>query len=348
MKTFLSVVFLFVTGLGSAWSQVAKPMTLADLAKYTAPDRERILYEGAKKEGKLVWYTSLVPYKEIAKFFEGKYPGVQVEAYRARSKDVALRILTETRSRRYFADAIETTTPDGLMVLRDNQALMPYISPHLARYPEGSKEKTSGGLVFWAIDRESYIGVGYNKNIISAAEVPKDFGGLLEPALKGKMATSDDEPSARLIGAMVKAKGEDFVRKLREQNIILQAATATSLTDLIASGEVPLSFTAFNTDFAFSASKGAPLAWVPMELVAANAGGIAVSAHAQHPHAALLLLDYLLSPEGQKILTEKFTYGSPVKDYGFKRWYPEQGLTTSEYAERLDRWQKLLLEITRR
>ena len=41
--------------------------TAADLAKYAGADRERVLYEGAKKEGKLIWYTSLSTYKEMAK-----------------------------------------------------------------------------------------------------------------------------------------------------------------------------------------------------------------------------------------------------------------------------------------
>ena len=50
-------------------------------------DRERVLYDGAKKESKIVWYTSLVPHKEIAKVFEAKYPGVTVETYRADGTD---------------------------------------------------------------------------------------------------------------------------------------------------------------------------------------------------------------------------------------------------------------------
>lgn len=339
---------IFVAGtLGSAWGQMAKPATLADLAKYAGPDRERVLYDGARKEGKLVWYTSLVPYKEIAKFFESKYPGVTVETYRADGMDVASRALTEARSRRSVVDAIETT-PGAVMILRDHQLLMPYTSPYLAEYPEGSKEEASGGLVLWTTDRESYIGVGYNKDVLRPADVPKNFADLLRPALKGKMGAGKGESDARLIGAMLKAKGEGFVRKLREQEVMLLGVTGPGLNELIVSGEVPLSFVAFSTNIGHSAAKGAPVAWVPMDLVVANAGSIAVSAHAQRPHAALLLVDYLLSPEGQKTLTEKFRYGSAAKDYGFVRWYPEKGVTTPQYTESVDRWMKLLVEITRR
>ena len=77
----------------SAWAQASKPNTLADLVKYKGSDRERVLYEGAKKEGKLVWYTSLVPHKHIAKLFEAKYPGITVDIYRAAGNTLATRLL---------------------------------------------------------------------------------------------------------------------------------------------------------------------------------------------------------------------------------------------------------------
>jgi iron(III) transport system substrate-binding protein len=333
--------------LGNAWGQSAKPTSLADLAKYMGADRERILYDGAKKEGKIVWYTSLVPHKEIARVFETKYPGVTVETYRADGTDVSNRLLAETQAKRYIADAIETT-PGPLMPLRDNQVLLPYTSPHLAAYPDIAKEKTAGGLVLWTTDRESLNGVGYNKNVMPAADLPKKFDDLLKPALKGKMSTANNETGARSIGTMLKAKGEAYVRKLREQEIRPYAITAGGLADLIISGEVPISFTAIQTNLTQPAAKGAPVAWVPMDLVAVNAGGAAVQANAPHPHAALLFVDFLISPDGQKMFAEKLFYGSAAKDYGFERWHPEKGLSTAEYQERADQWLKLLREITRK
>ena len=44
-----------------------------------------MLKAGAKKEGKLVWYTSLTAHRDIANVFEAKYPGIKVETYRAGS-----------------------------------------------------------------------------------------------------------------------------------------------------------------------------------------------------------------------------------------------------------------------
>jgi ABC-type Fe3+ transport system substrate-binding protein len=87
--------------------------------------------------------------------------------------------------------------------------------------------------------------------------------------------------------------------------------------------------------------------WVPMDLVPTNVGSAAIAANPPHPHAALLMADFLLSPGGQQVL-EKYYYGSGAKDYGFKKWRPERGLTTEQYEKDLERWDKLLNAITRK
>jgi hypothetical protein len=87
------------------------------------------------------------------------------------------------------------------------------------------------------------------------------------------------------------------------------------------------------------------IARVPVELRVANARGMSISAHAPYPHAGLLLLDSLISREGQKLLTERFAYNSATKGYGFEAGYPGKGLSTSEYIEKTDQWMKSLGEI---
>ena len=68
--------------------------TLDELVSYTGPDRQKIITEGAKAEGKVVWYTSLSGnYREIVDAFKKKYPEIQVEVYRAGSSDVAERLM---------------------------------------------------------------------------------------------------------------------------------------------------------------------------------------------------------------------------------------------------------------
>jgi iron(III) transport system substrate-binding protein len=100
-------------------------------------DREQVLYAGAKAEGKLMWYTSLAggSYKELIKLFEIKYPGIQIDAFRAGGSDLVVRIGEEYKAGRYIADAIETTE-GNLMFMRDAGLLQPYNSPVLKNYPD--------------------------------------------------------------------------------------------------------------------------------------------------------------------------------------------------------------------
>lgn len=329
----------------NAWGQTAR--TAADLAKYLGADRERVLYDGAKKEGKLVWYTSLSAYKEVAKAFETKYPGLTVEFFRAPAMNLTTRILSESQARRSNSDVIETT-PGAIMLLRDNKILLAYSSPYLGDYPDGAKEKAPGGLVFSVVDRESYPGIGYNKNSVREADVPKSFDDLLKPALKGKIGVSNEEIGTRVIGAMLKVKGETYLKKLAAQEIKQYSIPALGLNELVVSGEVPVTFTAVDSNIRLAAARGAPVAWLPFDLVPANAGGVAALAHTQRPHASLLFIDFLIGPDGQRLLVEKLGYGGARKEYGFKRWYPEQGLSAYEYAQTIERWNKMLLEISRK
>src|ERR687891_2800175 len=137
MKLFTSAVILALNFVSMGWAQTGKSMPFAQLAAYDKPDREQILYAGAKTEGKITWYTSLAggSYKELAAAFEAKYPGVKVEAYRATRQELGARILAEAQAKRYIVDTIETTIP-LLKVLKDNKLIVAYYFPTHAKYPD--------------------------------------------------------------------------------------------------------------------------------------------------------------------------------------------------------------------
>jgi iron(III) transport system substrate-binding protein len=328
--------------------QSRNPMTIAELVTYNGANREQVLYAGAKSEGKVVWYTSLAgdSYKAMVKAFEAKYPGVKIDAYRVSGSDMTTRMYEESKAKRYIVDTVETTE-GNLMFMRDAFLLRPYHSPHFKSYPEEAKEKGERGLYFWAIARESYIGFAYNKNLLPKSAVPKNYEGLLHPELKGRMGVSVSDPAYKVIGAIIRTKGVELVKKLRAQEIALHTIIPPALLDLIASGEVLASPAIFRNHTMNAIAKGAPVDWVPMDVVPTNVGGAAISVQPPHPHGALLLADYLLGVEGQAVL-EKFEYGSASKNLGFKRWRPDHGISTEKYEKDLERWEKLLKEISRK
>lgn len=344
MKIFTIALAASLLLFSSAGAQTK--MSFAQLAAYNKTDREKVLYEGAKAEGKITWYTSLAggSYKDLASAFEAKYPGVRVESYRATRQEMGARIMAEAQSQRYIVDTLETTIP-LLKLLKDNKMIQPYYFPTEAKFPDNVKEKSPiKGLYYWAIDRESHIGLGYNKNAIPATLAPKNYQGLLRPELKDKIAFAGSDTGVTVVGAMLKFKGEEYVKKLKSQNIAIHNVSGRALLDMVISGEVGLSPTIFRNHVEVSQKAGAPVEWIPMEVVPNNSGSTAISAQAPHPHAALLLADFILGEGGQKVL-EQYEYGNPTKDYGFKRWYPEQGLSTDQIDKLEEKWDKTMRDL---
>jgi ABC-type Fe3+ transport system substrate-binding protein len=347
----LVVIVLFVLSIhfpSQIFAQPRKPMTISELVTYSGKDREQVLYSGAKIEAKVTWYTSLAgeSYKAMVKAFESKYSGIKVEAYRVSGSDMTTRMYEESKAKKYIVDTVETTE-GNLMFMRDAFLLRPYHSPYFASYPEDAKEKGERGLYFWGIARESYIGFAYNKKLLSKSAVPKNYEGLLHPDLKGRMGVSLSDPAYKVIGAIVRTRGIELVKKLKAQEIALHTIIPPALLDLIASGEVLASPAIFRNHTLNAIAKGAPVDWLPMDIVPTNVGGAAIAVQPPHPHGALLLADYLLGPGGQAVM-EKFEYGSAAKNLGFKRWRPDHGIATEKYEKDLERWEKLLKEISRK
>ena len=93
------------------------PMPPAQLALYQGTDREKVLIDGAKREGQLTLYTSHTWFRTFVKEFENKYPFVRASEWRNDSKNVIRKILEEVKAGRVLADVVETTA-DGMGVMR--------------------------------------------------------------------------------------------------------------------------------------------------------------------------------------------------------------------------------------
>ena len=344
MKTLcLTVALLFLT-VSAAWGQSE---TIKKLANYKGADYHQMLEAGAKKEGKVVWYTSLSgkSYKTIQAEFAKKYPDVKIEVYRAGSKDIAAKILAEHKAGKYLVDAIEST-PGILQLLRERKIITPYSSPEHKRWPDEHQIKAKSGGVWWVTDRESFIGLGYNTDKMPKDKAPKSFDDLLDPSLKGKIVMSVQSTGDRMLSSMINVKGEEYVEKLKKQQIKLVKISGTATRDLIISGEFVVSPSVFRNHALVKIHEGAPLGWNALDEVPTNAGGSAIFANSPHPHAALLLTNFVLI-EGQKIL-QKFHYGMAWLDYPFKRVYPERGKSSKVYNKESKKLNKLLRSIGRR
>ncbi len=311
---------------------------------YAGADRQQRLEAGARQEGTVGWYTSLTigVAEALTRAFEAKYPGVKVELWRAAGNDIITKVTEETRAGKAIADVLETPAPET-KVLHDAGVLTAYYLPNADAFPAEAKQVVSDRNVLWAVDREHYISFGYNTQLLEPALVPKDWNGLLVPGLRDKMALVGTNTGVNFVGYALAHLPPDYLTRLAQQNVKLQMISGTALLDLIAKGEVVASPTVFQAEVTIAKAKGAPVEWVMIPPVTANAGVVSILAQAPHPHAAALLAEFLLGEDGQRIYRENH-FGAASVDPGFPRWYPDNGMTAAQYEQKNEEWKKLMTE----
>ena len=320
------------------------PMSPAQLALYQGADRDKILIEGAKKEGQLTFYNSHTWFRTYVKDFEKKYPFIKVSEWRSDSKNLLSRAMAEFNSSRSLVDVIETTA-EAMWVMKRDGVFQEYFTPEARYYPEDVKAKGKNGLSYLG-DRETYNSLGFNTTLISPNEAPRTLKELLDPKLKGKMSIAGTSTGVRWVGSTLDTLGREFLNKMAEQELTVQSMSGAALAGLVASGEVPLSPTIFDADVAVAKQKGAPIEWRPLDPVVTTVGYSGLSSKAPHPHAALLFLDYLHSKEGQQLMMKGGLW-SPREDLGsleqkFNKVYLDSRYSLEELEMKLPEWENLM------
>lgn len=343
--TAISTGVLAIAALASFLAVIdahAQPTGVAAIANYTGADRQKMLEEGARREGSLLLYTTGTQIKPLVDRFEQKYPYLRVELTRASSADTARKVVEEYRAGYEKVDVFELAS-HGLVVPRDENILQPFRSPEFSAFATDAVEPGR----HWVVVRESYTGIGINTKLLPPEKAPKTYEALLDPQWKGRMAISGVSTTAvNWVGTMIIVHGRDFVRKLGQQNIRIYNLTGRALANLMTAGEVTLSPTIYNSHVAASAEKGAPLGWFAPGPVPVTDTGVAIARKAPHPHAALLFADFLMSKEGQQLYLE-LGYDSARSDVaGVGARVQKLYLTNrSNYIREYEDWARLYQEV---
>jgi ABC-type Fe3+ transport system substrate-binding protein len=299
-------IVLLAMGLAAMLRASAAAQSPQDILLYAGPDREQKLVEGAKKEGQVVIYAALIQnqaMRPIAEGFGRKYPFIKLTTWRADSEDIVQKAAAEVRANNIVADVIEGTGA-GEEALEAN-IVQPYYAPAVAGFAETYRNRA--GL--WAPTRLSYYGIAYNTRMVPADRVPRSYDDLLDPQWRGKMAwrigSSTGTPlfltNLRLAWGEEKAKA--YFDKLKDQKIInFGAGSARTLVDRVIAGEYAIALNIFAHHPLISKGKGAPVNSQLMDPVASTAATMSVVRGLHHPYSAMLLVDYILSKEGQGIL----------------------------------------------
>src|SRR6516225_4530480 len=145
--------------------------------------------------------------------------------------------------------------------------------------------------------------VGYNTGKVKREELPAMLEGFADPRWKGRLALEATESDWMygVVSFMGEARGLEFFRKLAALKPEMRKGHVL-VAQLVAAGELPLCLTIYSGNAVSIKAKGGPIDWAAVEPLVGRPQAIAVAANAPHPHAALLFADFVLSPEGQKLL----------------------------------------------
>jgi iron(III) transport system substrate-binding protein len=156
----------------------------------------------------------------------------------------------------------------------------------------------------WVGARLVIFAFAYNTNLVKKSELPSSYEGFADPRWKGKLAIEADDADwfAKVSGLLGERDAERLFRAFVANNGVSLRKGHTLLANLVAAGEVPLALTVYNYKAEQLKSKGAPIDWFVLPPAIARVNGLAVSARAPHPNAAMLWFEFVLGVEGQRLL----------------------------------------------
>lgn len=261
-------------------------------------ERHAQLVAGARKEGKVVWYTTDAPRptQVIFKAFNKKYPFVKTLFIRSKSRKILDRVLTESRAGKHLFDLAKTST--------ETFNLYP-VEKTFARYSSAAKNEIPSSMKGerWTSLFTFIRAIGWNTQMLAEKDVPKTWEDLLDPKWKGKILF--DQSSLPEVGVVYdnygKEKGTALLDKLGSSGNLKLRRGRTQITQLLAAGDAPLAVTVYPYRVERMKKKGASIEWGLLNFTPGLLQPVSISRNAPHPYSAALLHDFLLSEAGQKV-----------------------------------------------
>jgi iron(III) transport system substrate-binding protein len=274
-----------------------------------APAAEAVtpaLIEAAKKEGKVVYYTSIdLPVAEkIAKAFEAKYPGISVRTERSGAERIFQRIGQEYSSNIHACDVVNSSDAAHMIVWKRDGWLAAYVAEDVAQhYP--AEHKDADGT--FASFRVTLSIIARNTDLVKDAEAPKSFADLLDPKWVGKIVKAHPGYSGTILTAtyqMARDLGWEYFEKLAKQKI-MQVQSAADPPKKLALGERAIMADGAEYVILQQHETGKPTAPVyASEGSPLIVGPNAMFKNAPNPNAARLFQSFCFSPEAQQLIID--------------------------------------------
>jgi len=293
---------------------------LKDYDRLSEKERVAKLIEGAKREGRLVYYSGMVAehMKRVIDEFNKKYPFITVGSYRSGGVNIYNKITTEALAKKYEVDVADLD-PGEVYNLVKAGLVDPFISPS----KKGIMEEFMDREGYWTAFFHLTVALAYNTKFVSKEEAPKNYEDLLDPKWKGRISLDTDDMN--LMGTLVdywgREKGLAYFRKLAANDPVMRRGKSLQAQTLVA-GDVHVAPFLFGFQPAMLKQTGAPVEIVLLNPTLSHPSYLVLLKDAPRPHTAALFLDWALSQDGpMKIFAEE--YGRGVPRQGYKGRFPE-------------------------
>jgi iron(III) transport system substrate-binding protein len=295
----------------------------------------------AKKEGTVTIYSaaSADATAKICDGFKKKYD-IDCEYFTASALQLFQRFNAEADAQSVKADLI-------------TGRLTPFKSQEGAAFPTQFRDPDG----FYVAGRVIVEGIAINPDLVAASDMPKTWQDLLDPKWRGKLIASDPGASGTGLAAFYfweKTYGLDFIRKLAENKPLIVNSSAL-VANSVVSGERPIAAQLDSWEIAVRKASALPIQPIfPAEGSPVVPSPVAVVANDPHPNAAQLLMDYLMSLEGQRLLMENLGSYSARSDVPSPNGMPkltdlklvdvDWGALQTDSGPAIDRYTKILKE----
>ena len=266
-------------------------------------DLDKQFVEGAKKEKKLVFYTTMeLPQTvQVVQEFVRKYPFLMIELQPAETETLVMKVQDEARSGMAGWD----------VVIGGGGLLQPLFEENLvASYQSPQREAITDALIdsngYWSGFYINPYMLGHNINFVTREDVPKSYEELLEPRWKGRRIAIDSTAHGLLRGLAAtwgKEKAVAYLKQLAEQQPVMARASITAV-EAMHTGNVSMVLARAPVIEGYKKKLGSPFNLVSLEPIVAQLDAVMVSAQSPHPNAARLFADFALSKEGQNALAD--------------------------------------------
>lgn len=269
------------------------------------PGDEAALYELAKGEGSLVWYSggALDTTKAMAAAFQQKYPGIQVDVLRLPGASQYQRYMEETAAGHNIADILWLSDHPSMVALVDDGMVAEWQIPTHDRF-DGRYLMGQSAYAFNRVDSV----IIYNENLVSEEEADllrADWRNILDPRFASRFAVTTAKcgacyaPISLFLGPdKAGIYPDDFLEQVGAQKPAVYG-DFIAMVDRIVAGENDFAYWSFESIAATRRAQGAPVRWLyPHPTPAFPSTWMAVSATAPHPAAARLFLNWMGSEDG--------------------------------------------------